>query len=96
MMKQADGTWTGVAAELWADVARREKLEWRLVEGEPGNLVAGRVAVQHFEEFRSPDDRHRVRVVVVESSSEVEYARRNISAAEWNAEVTPLFSSRQN
>lgn len=43
MMKQTDGTWTGVAAELWAEVARREKLEWRFVEGEPGNLVAGLV-----------------------------------------------------
>lgn len=43
MMKQADGTWTGVAAELWAEVARREKLEWRFVEGMPDSLVAGLV-----------------------------------------------------
>ena len=39
MMKQADGTWTGAAAELWAEVAPREKLEWRFVEGTPDSLT---------------------------------------------------------
>ena len=43
MMKHSDGTWTGVAAELWAEVARREKLAWRYVERRPDALVAGLV-----------------------------------------------------
>ncbi len=41
MIKQPDGTWTGVAAELWNEVARREKLAWRYDERAPDGLVAG-------------------------------------------------------
>ena len=39
--------------------------------------VAARVAIQHFEELRGPDDLRRVRVVVLEASSGMEYARTN-------------------
>ena len=43
MMKGPDGAWTGVAAELWTEIARREKLEWRFVERKPDGLIAGLV-----------------------------------------------------
>ena len=41
MTKQPDGSWKGVAAELWTEMARREKLDFRFVEKSPEGLVAG-------------------------------------------------------
>jgi len=43
MIKKPDGTWSGVSAELWAEMARREKIEWRFVERKPDGLIAGLV-----------------------------------------------------
>jgi ABC-type amino acid transport substrate-binding protein len=38
-----DGEWTWISAELWSEVARREKLEWRFVETSPEGLIEGLV-----------------------------------------------------
>ena len=43
MMKGPDGSWIGVAAELWTEMARREKLDFRFVERKPDGLIAGLV-----------------------------------------------------
>lgn len=36
-----NGSWKGVSVELWVEVARREKLEWRFVETSPEGLIGG-------------------------------------------------------